>query len=142
MEITFELKIPDKSLSPNSRSHWRVKQPHKVASREEAETKAIAFISSWEADNGEWVPTDKATVQANFCFKDNRRRDKDNFGAMLKSVWDGLTRGGLWKDDSGITHLPVLFTTGVKNPRVEITVYTDGSLPTGLSHKPVEDGDI
>lgn len=143
MEINLVLPIPGPKLSPNARVAWYATLPDKQFSRDTAEFEALRFIRKWELDNGlVWKREETAVVQANFCFKSNLRRDKDNFGAMLKCTWDGLTRAGLWKDDSGITHLPVLFTTGVDKPRVEITVYTAGTKPEGLSHEPVEFGDI
>ena len=136
MEITLELPIPSAKLSPNARAAWYASLPEKQFSRDIAELEALRFIRRWEVQNNSfWIPEQSAIVQANFCFKDNRRRDKDNFGAMLKSVWDGITHSKLWKDDSGIIHYPVLFTTGVKKPVVKITVFTGDSSPSGLSHQ-------
>lgn len=143
MEIVFELPIPGPKLSPNARVAWYATLPDKQFCRDQAELEALRFIRKWELESGFiWQPEAKAIVQANFCFKSNRKRDKDNFGAMLKATWDGITKAKLWEDDSGITHLPILFTTGVQKSRVEITVYTGDSAPSGLSHTPVEIGDI
>lgn len=65
---------------------------------------------------------ESATVQATFYHKDKRRRDGDNLLAMLKPVWDGMVDAGVFVDDSGLTHLPVVKLVDKDNPRVEITV--------------------
>lgn len=141
--IVFEIEIPDVVLSPNSRAKWQVKHPEKVFARDEAELKAHRFIFAWQAKHNKvWTPLKTASAQANFCFKTARRRDKDNFDAMLKHTWDGFTRAGLWEDDCGLSHHPTLLTFGALKPRCEITVYPNGTGFEGLSHIPTEAGDL
>jgi Holliday junction resolvase RusA-like endonuclease len=79
-------------------------------------------------------PLASASVQCRFYFATKRRRDGDNLLASMKSCFDGLVDAGVFTDDSGLTHLPVMQAKDAKNPRVEIHILTEedpinGSFP-------------
>lgn len=112
--VTIELPLPPKELSPNARVHWRKK------SEAVKNYRLHSFVASYQGKHNPRWPA--ATTQATFYFKHKRRRDKDNFNAMLKSAWDGMVDAGLLKDDDQLTHKPTVFETDKDNPRVEITI--------------------
>jgi Holliday junction resolvase RusA-like endonuclease len=69
-----------------------------------------------------WTPAKRVTIQATLWHKTNRRRDGDNALASLKAAFDGLVDAGILADDSGVTHLPVIFKTGTPKIELEVTV--------------------
>ena len=116
MRIT--LPWPDRKLSPNSHSYWRVK--HKAAQ----EARAIGIIAAREVyEPGVDTPlTGDLRVTYRFSPPDKRRRDLDNLHASTKFFQDGVclalsvddsqikattvewgnvVPGGLRRDDSG-----------------------------------------
>ena len=66
-------------------------------------------------------PFIKAAVVIDYYFKDNRRRDADNYSGKI--VHDALVRAGVIADDSysNIVSMP-FFWVDKKNPRTVITV--------------------
>jgi len=72
-------------------------------------------------ESGPWA---KATMVAAFFHKTERRRDGDNFSAMLKPARDGLVDAGLLIDDDSkhLTTLPPTFSIDRECSRVELTV--------------------
>ena len=114
--LTVTVGIPARTLSPNARCHWAVKAKANKRSTEEAW--AACQIAMHEAnEKGGWT---EATCQVHWFARDNRRRDKDNCLASLKPTFDGLVDGGLLKDDSALTHLPLVLLVDTRNPRVEL----------------------
>ncbi len=115
---TITLSLPPNVLSPNSGRHgsWRPRAKAKKAYRYVAKIETLWITDDYEP---RWPA---ATVRATFYFKDRRRRDKDNFNAMLKPAWDGLVDAGLLADDDQLTHLPTVFELDKENPRVELRV--------------------
>jgi crossover junction endodeoxyribonuclease RusA len=114
--LTVTVGIPARTLSPNSRPHWSVKA--KANKRARTESWAATQVAMYEADEkGGWG---EATAQVHWYARDNRRRDKDNCLASLKPTFDGLVDAGLLKDDSALTHLPLVLLTDPRNPRVEL----------------------
>lgn len=114
--LTVVVGTPSRVLNPNGRSHWAVKA--KANKRARTESWAAAQIAMYEAnEKGGWV---EATCQVHWYARDNRRRDKDNCLASLKPTFDGLVDAGLLKDDSALTHLPLVLMVDPRNPRVEL----------------------
>lgn len=74
---------PHKNLSPNARVHWRKVAPIRAAYRNEG---------FWEAAKAgaRDFDVDRLQVVITFYPPDNRRRDRDNLIASLKSVQDGI----------------------------------------------------
>ncbi len=59
------------------------------------------------------------SVVAEFYFKDNLRRDVDNFNKLVLDAGSGL----LWKDDSQIQELVIRKFIDKSNPRVELIIH-------------------
>ena len=120
--------IPDQCLSPNARAHWG-----KVAAAKKALRRTVAAVVATqhrELIDQRW---ESATVAYRFFFKDNRRRDDDNFASRMKAARDALGPPSTNKhgqingagvsivaDDCGITQLPTTLDIDRENPRVEI----------------------
>jgi Endodeoxyribonuclease RusA. len=117
-EIKIILPIPDACLSPNWRGHWAVRAK---ATKQLRKTAAILALSEIALIAGPpcWK---KATAQVTYHFRDKRRRDKDNFQARLKAAFDGIVDAGILADDSGLTHLPMVFKLTALTPWVEIVI--------------------
>lgn len=61
---------------------------------------------------------DPISVVLELYFKDERKRDVDNFNKLILDAGSGL----LWKDDTQIEELIIRKFVDKKNPRVELTV--------------------
>ena len=73
--------------------------------------------------NGQKLFLDAPVVQRIFYFKDNRRRDLDNFEAGTKYYLDGMTQARCFEDDSLCTFLPSLKRKS-EIPRLEIYLFS------------------
>lgn len=113
LKFKIILPLPDVSLSPNSRAHFRVVAKHKKAQREAA-CAACEGLPKLRASN--------AIEQTTFYHSSSRRRDGDNLLASLKGAFDGLTDYGLIDDDAGLLHMPIRKEVDKDNPRVEIDI--------------------
>jgi crossover junction endodeoxyribonuclease RusA len=110
--LVVTLPLPPRSLSPNSRSHWRVKASAASAYRVMAEVAARTAgpLPCWGG----------LTMEPVFYWPDGRRRDDDNASASLKNARDGFADAGLVSDDSVIRAMPAAFEVDRERPRVEI----------------------
>jgi hypothetical protein len=122
--------IPPATLSPNARVHWAaVAQAKKALRRKVAD---VVAIQHKDIEDAMWK---SATIQYKFYFKENRKRDDDNFAARMKAARDALgppTRNkdcavngagaSVVADDCGFTQLPTEMHTDPENPRVEIHI--------------------
>lgn len=119
--LVVTLPLPTRELSPNASSPgaWRRKAKAKKKYREDA------YIAAIRVGAKNLKPLDAATVQCHFYFRDNRRRDGDNFLACMKSAFDGLVDAGVFADDNGLTHLPITKSVDKKDPRVEVRIYQE-----------------
>ena len=115
-EILVVVGIPHKFLTPNCRPCWQAKSREKKAAREEA------YYATLEATGGKKPSWKSATIQATFYHATNRRRDKDNALASLKSHFDGIADAGVVANDAGFTYAPVVLAVDADNPRVEIRI--------------------
>lgn len=115
--LTITLPMPDRSLSPNSRSHWGTKARHTKAYRAAAMMKAKAALKRSKPPG--WL---KAECQVSAFYAVIRRRDADNLLASLKSAFDGIADTGVICNDSGLIHLPAIIGRDTRNPRIEITI--------------------
>jgi Holliday junction resolvase RusA-like endonuclease len=122
MTLKVTIPLPPRELSPNYTVGSRGARLGKAAKikkyRQTAYLAGLAAINRRAAPR--WVA---ATARATFYVRDRRRRDADNALASLKAAFDGLKDAGIVADDSGITHLPVVFVVDKERPRVEITVH-------------------
>lgn len=119
-DIKIITKIPSAALSPNSRSHWRVK--HRASKSVKKATAAGVQIALLIDGKPEGIPWHKVELQATYYHKCKRRRDPDNLIALLKYPIDGLVMGGLLVDDDQITLKPVQRLIDKDNPRLEMTI--------------------
>ncbi len=119
LEIT--LPHPPRILSPNGRpGHYMQKARATKKYRRDA---VYATMHACSAKGQEWeLHLPKATVQATFYYRLQRRRDPDNLLASIKAAFDGLVKAGLLKDDNGLTHLPTQVAIDKADPRVVLTV--------------------
>lgn len=115
--MTITLPLPPKQLSPNARPHHmakaRVVNKYRMAAR---------LFTSGQLAIG-YKPRHKtATCQITWYAKTKRFPDGDNALASCKAAIDGIADSGFIDNDSGLTHLPVIFHVDKENPRVEITI--------------------
>ena len=113
--VTITLPLPRRELSPNSRCHWRLKA--RVVAHHRTTARVMVCMSTHTP------PAYRAaSCEPRFFFAQNRKRDRDNLLASLKSSFDGLADGGLIVNDSAMTYLPVVVAIDRTNPRVELHI--------------------
>ncbi len=99
MSVTYEFGWPPSTLSPNARVHWRTLAKAKRQYKEECGW-TILTSHGWRVP-GVAQPLLPPPVTAQVTFVcDSRRRDADNFLAMLKPCFDALVEMGVLEDDS------------------------------------------
>lgn len=115
--VTIVLPLPPAILSPNRIHATRGGRIARYSTSKKYRTMAKVMtlatgVSGWQ----------KATVQAAFFHKINRRRDDINAMQMMKSAYDGIVDAGLIPDDdhTHLTTLPATFGIDKVNPRVEL----------------------
>ena len=116
--VTIRLPLPSRELSPNGRFHWRSAARAKKFARLTAKYGTEAQAGFVRAGR----EMARATCEARFYFKQDRRRDRDNLLASLKAYFDGVADAGLVRNDSDITYLPVVVAIDKANPRVELHI--------------------
>jgi len=120
--VTITLRLPHRCLSPNARCHWATKARETKGYRSTAKVLTMCELNSARP---EWPA---ATVSITYNHLVKRNRDRDNALACLKSAFDGLADAGLIKNDSGLTHLPIVFTVDRDRPEgVTLTITRDGA---------------
>jgi len=62
-----------------------------------------------------------SVIQPMYFFKDKRRRDRDNYAAMLKSAYDGIA-DATEVDDKEFIPMPCVMDVDKGDPRVELVV--------------------
>jgi crossover junction endodeoxyribonuclease RusA len=117
--ITITLPLPDKSLSPNARVHWRKKSVAVKAYRQ------TAWIAAFKASNGRSLHWQKARYKAVFYWPNARCRDPDNAIASIKSALDGIADAGVVINDSVLWPERPEFHTDTENPRLELTITSE-----------------
>jgi crossover junction endodeoxyribonuclease RusA len=110
--VTITLPLPDRKLSPNSRTHWAAKAKA---------VKAARAYAAWQTV-GNRLGLDAATITVTPYYRDRRRHDSDNLLASLKPSIDGLVDAGLLTDDNRVTYTVHPAQVDKLRPRVEITV--------------------
>ena len=116
MTITIFMPMPAKALSPNARVHWSKRHKARKAQRNHAKL----LVRSELAPNH--TPWKSGEVEILVFPPDRRRRDRDNYLASMKGIFDGAEDAGLIENDCGFTYKPIQFDEPRKeNPGVEIT---------------------
>lgn len=116
--FTIVLDLPPRELSPNARVHWsrlyRAKKSYGDA----------AYAMILERGVPASCPWTKARARAAFYFAKEppggKRRDADNYAAMLKCVHDQFQAAGVIVNDAGLQHEPVSLTVNPECPECVI----------------------
>lgn len=116
--ITLSLPWPDAKLSPNARTHWRVKSPIVKQHRQYAKVFTMASKQDDQRPDG------TVSVTVTFHPPTNRKRDDDNCIGAFKSYRDGIA-DGLGVDDNTfrMTYNPL--GEVVKGGAVEVEIEYD-----------------
>lgn len=117
------LPLPSKYLHPNRQP--RSRKGFIIKGRLTKERRALAR-EMMVAERIETAPWEDVEVRIKYFFTCRRRRDKDNLLAWLKATMDGLADGGIVKDDSRFTYMPVEEEIDKLDPRVEILLVRKG----------------
>jgi len=128
-DLVVSISLPPKALSPNARSHWAAKAKAVHSYRGEAflmARRAVAGVGK----GGHWwsLVGTEVMVRATFWFRVERRRDRDNAQASLKSALDGIAEA-LGVDDSRFIMAPASLLVDPDNPRVEVVLHPTPTLP-------------
>ena len=117
--LTVELPWPDKRLSPNARNHWTAKAEASQTAKAQGcyltMEKAKQFYLAQTQQRYE-MP-DGFEAQYTFHPPDKRKRDIDNFLAMMKNYQDGVC-AALGIDDSRIKRTVIEWGDVVKGGKV------------------------
>lgn len=111
------LPLPPRDLHPNARVHWAAKAR---ATKQARQTGYVAARVAWGLSPPPCWPL--ARVTATFYFKTNRKQDRDNLIAWLKSYIDGLEDFGIIDDDTNLLWGEVEWEVSKSDPRVELEV--------------------
>ena len=98
---------PPSDLSPNARVHWTLKAKQAKKIRYLSKLSAELFFN--DKENFVFGYFKNAIIKRVFYFKNNIRRDKDNFEGRTKAVSDGLVDAKIIVDDNRIIWLPTDF---------------------------------
>ena len=120
------LDMPDARLSPNARTHWRVKAKLVKAARTAAFVSVIETLGPRSLRLCCWHAV---TIKVSFHVSSRRRRDIRNMDSNcgLKAYIDGFVDAGLMIDDDRITWLPseIVHEKGCDVPVVKIEVWPE-----------------
>ena len=116
--ICVTVPLPSFKVSPNARTHFRVRANLIYDQRQEA--REAAMVAAYDCDLKE--PITDAIVQIVRWNKTVRLTDPDNLIAQLKASFDGITDAGVWIDDLNVMYLPPLQRKDSTNPRVELWI--------------------
>lgn len=112
--IKFKATIP--YLPPSVNKYWERNRNGSVRVSQKAKQfkDNVADYVFWECDIPETpvFKTDQIKINLTLNFKENRKRDIDNY---CKGIFDALT-GILWADDSQIVSLHIERNSGTKQP--------------------------
>ena len=95
-EVSFIIhlgRLPDRTLSPNSRQQWSKSYKSKKEFKEE-----VFWLCHEQGIPPQ--PIDPAHITITWVSKDKRKRDIDNLFASMKSAIDGLVESRVIEDDS------------------------------------------
>ena len=120
--IEIVLPWPDKALNPNSRNRWAKIKATKEA-REQGRYGVLEITHIWPPDKAPSLKPlpDELVAQYTFCPPDRRKRDMDNFLAMMKPYLDGVC-AALGIDDSRIKRTILEWGEVVKGGKVVLTL--------------------
>lgn len=119
--ITIVLPIPNRVLSPNCMIASQRGRFMKATAAKKCRRLAQLAV---EEEQLETLPWNFIEIKPVFYFQINRKRDRNNYMAMLKSTIDGIVDAGLILDDNS-EHIRETWPEMLideNNPRVEILI--------------------
>jgi hypothetical protein len=119
---TIILPLPNKVLQPNHTIGSYGGRMMKAAATKRYRRLTCEAVREVFLDD---VPLwDACRVEAEFFFKDSRRRDQDNAMGSIKAAYDGIVDAGLVFDDDYDTMKrgEPKFSVDSKYPRVQLTI--------------------
>jgi Holliday junction resolvase RusA-like endonuclease len=80
------------------------------------------WLVQFEVKAQKITPMQRVKMVYEFHFKDNRRRDADNYSTACKFIQDGLVKAGILQDDNFdiVTELTIRRGESHKNPYIMI----------------------
>lgn len=121
MTFHITLPLPPRVLSPNHTVGSRGGRMAKASATKKYRTRAkVEYMATYSPSIRPRAAA--GTVQVTWYAKTRRFPDGDNALATMKAAFDGLTDVGLFCDDRGLTHKPVIFAVSKDNPRVLLTI--------------------
>lgn len=118
--IIIRLSWPKSELSPNKRLHWSATAIAKKEYREECKRRAEILKDA----RGLVVPDGNLVLDMHFIPPDNRRYDRDNLVARMKSGIDGVCEA-LGFDDVRFTKVIVTTDKVRRTGHVVMSIYAD-----------------
>ena len=134
--MRIELPWPDKTLSPNARTHHQIKAKVTKRARVEGSLLAHGYRDTL---------TDKDIIETirTFYPPDRRKRDLDNMGAMCKAYQDGIF-DALGVNDSNVKQSSNLIGKSEQGGRVVMEIEVIGTRECDCDKPEVywDDGDL
>lgn len=128
--LVFEVLLPPRQLSPNSRGHWARKlSPTRVYRREVGMLALSAMRKQNWTPNEHFAPSVLLEFNVTALKGDGlyRPKDVDNAVAAFKAGLDGMTDAGCWSDDSVVGNVnATIHRDSVELPGVTVWVYYGG----------------
>ncbi len=135
--MRYEFPWPPRELSPNARVHWRTLARAKADYKDDC---GWLIVATWH-DRRRLMPETKAApverrlappvhARVTFTVADKRRRDSDNFLAMLKPLFDAFVETGVLQDDSH-DKLKILEPKWERGPEKKVVVELETTGPSG-----------
>ncbi len=120
--ILISLPLPNKVLQPNfTIASIGGRMMKAAAIKRYRRLTCVAIEEAFAGDVPWW---DACRVEAEFFFRDDRRRDQDNAIGSIKAAYDGIVDAGLVNDDdyAQMKRGEPKFSVDKKYPRIQLTI--------------------
>jgi Holliday junction resolvase RusA-like endonuclease len=113
--------LPGEALKPGYRGGWWLVRK---AKKHDTEMGYVYALIAYRERKNFPLPLKRVIAEVTFVFKQQRRRDLDNWSGRLKGYWDGIVQAGIVADDNSeiITSLSVKFE--IDKARAPLTIIT------------------
>ena len=117
-------ELPSAALKSGFRGGWWLIRKAKVHDTEMAHVYSLIAYREKNGKGRTNIPLKKVSAEVLFVFKEQRRRDLDNWIGRLKGYWDGIVKARIIEDDNIdiITSINVKFE--VDKERAPLTIIT------------------
>tara|TARA_R110002012_G_scaffold270143_1_gene454516 strand:+ start:25 stop:432 length:408 start_codon:yes stop_codon:yes gene_type:complete len=117
-------ELPNAALKSGFRGGWWLVRKAKVHDTEMAYVYSLIAYRDKKGTRPPTLPLKKVNADVTFIFKEQRRRDLDNWIGRLKGYWDGIVKAGIIEDDNIdiVTSISVKFE--VDKSRAPLTIIT------------------